>query len=351
MILSSSLPKSRTKDEDEDENDFEMTTDAKILFALRATPDGVSGADLAEQLGISRAAIWARIEELRRLGYGIEAGPHFGYRLVSAPDLLHADDLLAQLDRAKIIGRDIRVFEQTSSTNDVIEKLARDGVKEGVVVFAESQTKGRGRLGRKWISPAHKGLWFSVLLRPDLRPQETTRLTVAAATALRRAIQMQTGLQPEIKWPNDILVGGKKVAGILTELSAELDRVKHVILGIGVDVNLGAGEFPPELRRLATSLKIESGRTIPRAELATAILRELDRDYARICGGFFAEVADEWEAHGTTIGRDVTIQTGERRIRGRAESLDDDGALLVRTEHGHLERIIGGDVTLEKRTE
>lgn len=325
-----------------------MTTDAKILSALRANPDGVSGADLAEQLHVSRAAIWAHIEELRRLGYDIEAGPHLGYRLVSVPDVLHADDLLARLYKTRVIGRDIRVFEQTTSTNDVMEKLARDGVKEGVVVFAESQTRGRGRLGRKWLSPAYKGLWFSVLLRPDLHPQEATQLTVAAATALRRAIAAETGLQPEIKWPNDILVGGKKVAGVLTELSAELDRVKHVILGIGVDVNLGAGEFPADLRKQATSLKIESGRPVSRADLATAMLRELDNDYLRVGVGRFAEVADEWEAHCKTIGRDVTIQIGDRRLRGRAESLGESGELLLRTEHGHLERVNGGDVTLEK---
>jgi BirA family biotin operon repressor/biotin-[acetyl-CoA-carboxylase] ligase len=325
-----------------------MTTDAKILSALRANPDGVSGADLAGQLGISRTAVWARIEELRQLGYDIEAGPHFGYRLVSVPDVLHADDLLARLHRTKIIGRDIRVFEQTTSTNDVIEKLARDGVKEGIVVFAESQTRGRGRLGRTWISPAYKGLWFSVLLRPDLRPQEATQLTVVSATALRRAIRAETGLNPEIKWPNDVLVGGKKVAGVLTELSAELDRVKHVILGIGVDVNLGAAEFPAELRKQATSLKMEAGKTVSRAELATAILQELDHDYLRVCAGQFGEIADEWEAHCKTIGRDVTIRIGDRRIEGRAESLGENGELLLRTEHGHLERINGGDVTLEK---
>ena len=325
-----------------------MTTDAKILSALRAQPDGVSGAQLAEQLGISRAAIWARIEELRRLDYDIEAGPHFGYRLVHSPDALHADDLLARLGETKVIGRDIQVFEETTSTNDVMEKLARDGVKEGAVVFAESQTKGRGRLGRKWISPERKGLWFSVLLRPDLRPQEATQLTVASATALRRAIAAETGLQPEIKWPNDILIDGKKVAGILTELSAEVDRVKHIILGMGVDVNQDASELPLELRKTATSLKIERGEMISRAELAVAILRALDEDYARICGGKFTAVADEWEAHCATIGKNVTVLIGDRKIRGRAESLDDDGALLVRTEHGHLERIIGGDVTLEK---
>lgn len=326
-----------------------MTTDAQILSALRSTENsGVSGAELSQKLGVSRAAIWARIEELRQLGYEIEASPHRGYRLLNTPDVLHADDLLARLGKTKVIGRDIRVFEQTTSTNDVVEKLARDGVKEGAVVFAESQTRGRGRLGRKWLSPGRSGLWFSILLRPDLRPQETTQLTVAAATALWRAIHNETGLRPEIKWPNDLLLHGRKVSGILTELTAELDRVRHVILGIGVDVNLNAGDFPTELRKLATSLKLESGKPVSRSALAVAILRELDRDYARVVAGDFARVADEWEEHCTTLGHHVAIRIGDRRIRGRAESLSEDGALLLRTEHGHLERISGGDVTLEK---
>jgi len=324
-----------------------VTTDAKILSALRAHPNGVSGAQLAEQLAISRAAVWARMDDLRQAGYNIEAGPHFGYRLVSSPNALHADDLLARLGTTKVVGRDIRVFEETTSTNDVIEKLARDGVKEGVVVFAESQTKGRGRLGRKWMSPTHQGLWFSVLLRPKLSPQETTQLTVASATALRRAIKKVTGLAADIKWPNDLLIGGKKVVGILTEMSAEVDCVRHVILGIGVDVN--QADFPPELRALATSLKIAAGgEKICRAELATEILRELDADYARIGAGKFSQLTDEWETACATIGKKVSVQMGSRLIRGCAEALDDDGALLVRTEHGHLERVIGGDVTLEK---
>jgi BirA family biotin operon repressor/biotin-[acetyl-CoA-carboxylase] ligase len=325
-----------------------VTTDAKILSALRASPDGVSGAQLAEQLAISRAAIWARIEELRRVGFNIEAGPHFGYRLVDEPDALLADDLISRLGDTKVIGRDIQVFEQTTSTNDVAEKLARDGVKEGVVVFAESQTKGRGRLGRVWMSPTRKGLWFSVLLRPNFHPQETTQLTVISATALRRAFKTVAGVSAEIKWPNDLLLNGKKTAGILTEMSAELDRVRHVILGIGVDVNQDASEFPPELQDVATSLRLASGTEISRAELAVEILRELDADYARISAGKFSQVADEWEEACVTIGKNVTVHMGERHFRGRAESLDDDGALRIRTEHGHLERVIGGDVILEK---
>lgn len=326
-----------------------MSLDAQILRALRASSGGsVSGAELSQKLGVSRAAVWARIEELRSLGYEIEASPHLGYRFLSAPDLLHADDMLSRLGQTKVVGRDIRVFESTTSTNDVIEKLAHDGVKEGVVVFAESQTRGRGRLGRKWMSPAGKGLWFSVLLRPELAPQAITQLTVASAAALRRAIASQTGLEPEIKWPNDLLLSGKKVSGILTELSAELDRVKHVILGIGVDVNLNASDFPLELKDTATSLKAEVGRALSRAELAVAILRELDADYARVVNGEFAAVADEWEAHCTTIGRVIAIRAGDRQVRGRAESLGEDGALLLRSEHGHLERVVGGDLTLEK---
>lgn len=326
-----------------------LTVDAQILQSLRhAGSECVSGADLSQKLGISRAAIWARIEDLRKLGYDISASPHQGYQLLGVPDRLNADDLLALVEGSRIIGRDIRVFEETNSTNDIVEKLARDGVKEGVVVFAESQAKGRGRMGRRWLSPPRKGLWFSVLLRPDLQPQAATQITVAAATALCRAIREHTGLRPEIKWPNDILLGGKKVAGVLTEMGAELDHIKHITLGIGIDVNMTSAEFPPELQSIATSLRAETGTPINRIDFAAAILRELDADYARVTGGRFEAIADEWERQCCTLGRRARIHAGPRLLTGRAEALDDDGALLLRTEHGHLERIIGGDVALEK---
>ena len=326
-----------------------MGLDASILRALRQAGDrGVSGADLAQRLGISRAAIWARIEELRRLGYEIIASPHQGYHLAGVSDVLHADDLLSLLGPVRVVGRDIRVFQETTSTNDVAERLARDGVSEGAVVFAESQTRGRGRLGRGWISPPRTGLWFSVLLRPQMRPQAATQLTVAAATALVRALRRQTGVEPTVKWPNDILIHGRKVAGVLTELAAELDNIRHVILGIGVDVNLEEKHFPSELHGQATSLFLETGRRISRAELAAVILEELDRDYGRVLERRFVELAGEWEQMCSTLGRSVTIHLGDRVLSGRAEALDEDGALLLRTEHGTLERIMGGDVTVEK---
>ncbi len=326
-----------------------MTIDSQILGALRDGGEaGASGAALAKQLGVSRAAVWNHVQELRRHGYDIEASPHHGYILRGTPDALHGDDLMARLGKTRAIGRDIRVFSETTSTNDIVEKLARDGVTEGITVFAESQTKGRGRLGRTWVSPAGRGLWFSILLRPPLRPTQATQLTVISAVAVARAIEKETGLEPEIKWPNDIMFGPRKAAGILLELGAELDRIRYVVLGIGIDVNLTAEELPPELSETATSLRLQAGRPLDRAALATAVLRELDHLYWRLKSGDFPEISDEWMRRCTTLGRRVVIRVGDRVIHGQAEALDEEGALLIRTEHGRLERIIGGDVTLEK---
>lgn len=326
-----------------------MTVDAQILAAMRAGGEhGVSGAALAQRLGISRAAVWNHVEELRRCGYDIEASPHHGYRLHGVPDVLHADDLMSRLKLGRIVGRDIRVFQRTTSTNDVVERLANDGVAEGIAVFAESQERGRGRLGREWVSPPGKGLWFSVLLRPRIPPQAATQLTVLSAVAVARAIERETGLKPEIKWPNDIVFGSRKCAGILIELGAELDHIRHVVLGIGVDVNLAAGDLPEALRPVATSLSEQAGRPLDRAALATAMLEDLDALYRRFRSGDFLEIADEWMRRCSTLGRDVEIRVGDRVIAGRAEALDDEGALRIRTEQGRLERIVGGDVTLAR---
>lgn len=322
--------------------------DTAILTALRQAQEGsVSGADLAQRLNVTRAAVWARIEALRALGFDIEASPHHGYRLLSAPDRLYGDDLKSRLGPTRVIGRDIRVFQETNSTNDLADRLARDGVEEGTVVFAEKQSRGRGRMGRLWASPPGLGLWFSVILRPRLTPQAATQLTIAAATAARRAIQRITGLEPDIKWPNDLLLDGRKTAGILTEMGAELDKIKYLIIGIGVNVNLTEADFPQELRRVATSLRTTLGRPIHRPELAAQLLRELDEDYARVTSGHFDSVAEEWSRHCRTLGQRVAILQGDRRLEGRAEGLDHDGALLLRNARGRLERIIGGDVMLE----
>lgn len=325
-----------------------MTIDARILKALRAAgSNGMPGTEISRQLGVSRAAIWARIEELRTAGYKIIASPHHGYQLISGPEGLVADDLISRLENPRVIGREIRVFRETRSTNEIMEKLAVDNLAEGIVVFAESQTAGRGRLGRRWISPPGKGLWFSILLRPPLRPQEMTRLTIASVTSIARALRNYLGLKPEIKWPNDLLLRGRKVAGILTELNTEPDRIKYAILGIGLNVNLEARDLPDDLHSFATSLLLELGRPLDRAELAVQLLREIDRDYERICTGQFDTVAREWSQQCRTLGNYVSATVGPNQVRGWAESLDTDGALIIRNDHGHLQRIIGGDVFIE----
>jgi BirA family biotin operon repressor/biotin-[acetyl-CoA-carboxylase] ligase len=325
-----------------------MTPAAQLLAALRAHPDGVAGTELRQQLGVTRAAVWSHIESLREAGFEIIASPHRGYHLVTAPDALLAVDLQSRQRNGQLIGNAIRVLPQTTSTNDEASRAALEGHPEGLVIFAESQSAGRGRMGRRWSSPAGRGLWFSVLLRPSLAPSECTQLTAASANALVRAIQSTTGITPEIKWPNDLLIKGKKIAGILTEMSAELEHVRSVILGIGIDATQTASEFPADLRNIATSLKLATGKTVSRADLAEAVLRELDREYARILAGQFAAVAEEWGSRCSTLGKQVTIDMGARRVRGRAEALDENGALLLRTEHGRIERIIGGEVTLTK---
>lgn len=326
-----------------------MTTDAAILRAMRIAGDGgVSGAAIAKELGVSRAAVWNHIEQLRHQGYDIEASPHHGYILRATPKTLHPDDLLSRLEPNRIIGRDIRVYQSTNSTNDIIDKIARDGVAEGMVIFAESQTQGRGRLGRRWESPPGSGLWFSVLLRPRLPPQSATQLTVVTAVAVVRAIEQETGLRPQIKWPNDIVFGTRKAAGILIELRAELDRIRHVVLGIGLNVSVGKDQWPTDLRDIATSLQEWTDKPIDRPALATRLLIELDRAYVRLQEGDFHEIGDEWMRRCSTLGSHVRIHMGDRSIIGRAESLDEEGALLVRTSQGRLERIVGGDVTLDR---
>jgi BirA family biotin operon repressor/biotin-[acetyl-CoA-carboxylase] ligase len=325
-----------------------MSSDTELIAALRRTSfEPISASELADALALTRSELAARIESLRRLGYDIVTDPYKGCQLVNSPDSLHPEDLHARLPSTLVVGRDIRVFQQTHSTNDVIEKLARDGVREGVVVFAESQTGGRGRLGRKWYSPAGKGLWMSVLLRPHFPPDLATQVTVAAAISVVRAIRCVTGLSPQIKWPNDLLLAGKKVAGILTELRAELDQIRYLILGLGINVNLAGDEIPAELQPIATSLQEAAGSPIDRPALAAAVIQELDDDYARLTAGNFDAIADEWEQQCATIGRNIILQRGDRSLAGRAEALDADGALLLRTRHGHLERITAGDVIPE----
>jgi BirA family biotin operon repressor/biotin-[acetyl-CoA-carboxylase] ligase len=319
-----------------------MTVGTAILETFyRAAGQFVSTEQLRRAAHATDHSVAAELADLQKLGYRIESHPHLGYRLLSAPDRLTADDIKAQL-KPQTIGSEILVFEQTASTNDVVASLAASGAREGLVVFAESQTKGRGRQGRMWASPRGKGLWFSVLLRPSLPVAAFSRITVAASVAVARGIRQATGLDPRIKWPNDVIFQGKKVAGILTEA-----RRDAAVVGIGMDVNCGSEDFPSDVAAVATSLLLETSVAQDRVALAAAVLSALDDCYQRALADFEA-IITEWAKHSTTLGRQIAVRMGQRRVEGHAQALDGDGALLLRKDNGQIERILGADVIVEK---
>ena len=353
-----------------------MKSCTAILTALyRANGQFVAASEVQELLGGSNSVLEAEIAALHGLGYVIELHPHRGYRLLESPDRLMADDLEARLEsfevrhdaavvagRTRVIGSEIMVFEETASTNDVCEQLARSGGRDGLVVFAESQTRGRGRRGRAWASPRGKGLWFSVLLRPQLSTPAAQRFTVAASVAVARAVRETSGLDARIKWPNDVTVRGKKLAGILTELCGGLGSSQAaassdgaggpapssitMVLGIGINVNCQQNEFPPEVAAIATSLSLATGKVQNRPAVAAATLRALDQWYRAALTEFDA-VTDEWARLSTTLGKQIVVTMGKRRIEGCAQALDGDGALLVRKDNGQVERMLGGDLVRE----
>lgn len=325
-----------------------MNKDEAILRTLLAAGgQAVAPLDLAARASLNRKELDEHLDALRRCGFDIEQHPALGVRLVELPEHLVPEDIGARLPPERVLGRPIMVFAETASTNDVAARLAKQDVEEGTVVFAESQTAGRGRHGRAWVSPAGKGLWFTLLLRPKLPPSSASRLTVMAGVAVATALRRATGLPLRIKWPNDVLCRGKKLAGILTELGIEEERLVHALVGVGVDVNLDAGDFPQELQNMATSLKLEAGRSFSRAALAAEILGEFEKGIARLGDDQFVGIAEEWVALDDTLGRQVTIEGPGGRRRGHASGIDPDGALLLRLDGGRIERVLGGEVTLE----
>lgn len=327
---------------------LEMNRDEAILRALLAAGgQAVAPLDLAARASLAPIELDARLDALKSGGFDIERHPAFGVRLDGIPERLVPENIGARLPPERTVGRSILVYAEATSTNDVAARLAGHAVEEGVVVFAESQTAGRGRHGRLWISPAGKGLWFTLLLRPKLSPSSASRLTVMAGVVVATALRRATGLPLRIKWPNDLLCRGKKLAGILTELGIEEDRLVHALLGVGVDVNLDIGDFPEELRSMATSLKLEAGRSFCRAALAAELLRELEKGLMRLDDASFPAVAEEWVALDDTLGRQVTIKGPGGLRRGLASGIDTDGALLLRLDGGCVERVLGGEVTLE----
>ena len=321
---------------------------SQILNLLKQAGDNfLSGEYLAETLNVSRTAIWKHIKALRDSGYDIESVPRNGYRLLHSPDLLSAEEMKNSLS-TKILGSDIKYFTTTDSTNNQAKKLALDGAVDGTIVISEEQNGGRGRLSRSFLCPKYKGIWFSVILRPDFLPQEAPKCTLLAAVAVTKAIYDVTGVKVGIKWPNDILYNGKKLVGILTEMSAEMERINYIVLGIGIDVNISVEETPEDIRDIMTSLSQITGKKVSRLELLNKLLYHLEQLYIMAQKQSFAPILDEWRKYSITLNQEIKVISGNDVTYGEAVDIDDDGALLVKI-NGQIKRVLAGDVSIRPR--
>jgi len=314
------------------------------VLSLLIEKSWVSGEELGSALNISRSAVWKQIEELRRKGYGITSSPGVGYHLVNVPDYLYAEEVSLGLGTS-YLGREIVHLYEVGSTQDEARRLAEKGAVEGLTVIAETQLSGRGRVGRSWNSPSGSGIYLSIILRPDLRPNEVLQIPIVAGVAVACAISKVVPLEPKIKWPNDIVLGGKKVGGILAEMSAEIDKVNYIILGIGMNVNTPKEAFPEELKSIATSLSEECNRPVQRVRLVQHLLKELETLYEEFKSVGFSPARKKWKKLNNTIGQRVKVG-GIESIVGHAVDIDKDGALIVRDDEGNRKRVVAGDVIL-----
>ncbi len=324
-----------------------MNTRTAIAAALEAADGWVSGQGLARLLGISRAAVGKQVKALLAAGYAIEAVPHRGYRWVSAPDTLLPERLVPLLHTATL-GRD-RIVHAASmpSTNLEASRLAAEGCAEGVLAIAETQTAGKGRRGRHWESPPGQGIYVSLVLRPRLPLDRVPLLTLMTAVAVAEAIHAVTGAAPRIKWPNDILLNGRKIAGVLSEVASEIDAVGYAIVGLGINVNTPLDALPDRPLYPASSLAVELGAPVDRARLLAAWLDRMEvwRDRLAAEGGI-PRVLARWRALAGTLGQTFVVRTGHGNgeFRARAVDVDDDGALIVETSDGARHRILSGDL-------
>lgn len=322
------------------------TTDRRLagLVALLAENATIviSGARIAREIGVSRSTVWRCVQRLRELGVKVKGRPATGYFLEQVADIL-SPDMLRQRLKGSLFGKRIYHFFRTDSTNRVALELGHAGEPEGAVVLAEEQTAGRGRAGRAWYSERAAGIYMTLLLRPKLAPVQAPLLTMMAGLSARTAVQATTGLSVDLKWPNDLLIGGKKVGGILTEMHAEPGQVRFVIVGIGLNVN--QEKFPGELAGAATSLRVESGKPQSRMELVVRLLREFESDYNRFQHEGVASVVARFESVSSyASGKRVRVTIGTESYTGTTAGLGPEGLLQVKRDDGQLTTVIAGDV-------
>ncbi len=318
----------------------------RILELLRENgQEPLSGEDISKKLNITRTAVWKHIQTLKSEGYEIESLQKRGYILRRIPDRLFPQEIASCL-KTKWLGRNICYQEKVDSTNNFAKKLANDGCKDGLLVVAEEQGSGKGRLSRGWISPYAKGIWFSVVLKPPFLPQEASKCTLLAAVAVVKAVNNVKGLKAAIKWPNDILLNGRKLVGILTEMNAEFGHINYVVIGIGINTHASGSDYPPEVRDLAISVADAAKSPFRRVEILAAVLKNMEELYERAIEQGFVSVLDEWRKYSCTLGEKVKVIAPERTYLGTAVDIDNDGLLLVKTNDGHLEKVVAGDVSI-----
>lgn len=323
--------------------------DDEILRLLREHSSAfLSGEELSRRLKVSRTAVWKRMKQLRAMGYEIEGSTRSGYRLLRSPDLLTASEI-GPLLKTKWMGKRIHHFQTIDSTNSKAYQFGLNGAAEGEVVISESQEKGRGRLGRQWFSPPCLNLYLSVILRPNIPPHQAPLMTVMAAVAAADAIRNFSGLLPLIKWPNDILLRGRKVAGLLNEIHSEMDRIHFVILGIGVNLNTDEKTFSKEIRSIATSLKIEMGQMVSRRDFLLTLLLELEKWYSIFLEQGGPVLLDAWRDRADIKGRSVRVTSFGETVTGRAIDIDSEGALILETAEGKQKTVRAGDVEYKEK--
>lgn len=303
----------------------------------------ISGEELCQRLNVSRTAIWKHIEELRKDGYIIDAVRKQGYKILSAPTKISESTIVPYLE-TKWVGASVKAFDEVESTQQIAHQLARDGASSGTLVVADHQTGGKGRMGRKWHSPAGTGIWMSLILRPDIPLSATPQLTLLTSVAVLKGIYKACSIEAGIKWPNDLLIGKKKLAGILTELNAETDRINYVIIGIGINVNQKGDDYPKELRDIATSLCLEQGTPVKRNELIVHILKEWEDLYHIYLNHGFSPIKTLWEANAISIGQPIVARTLQGSYQGTAKGITEEGVLLLEDSAGTIHKIYSADI-------
>lgn len=303
----------------------------------------VSGESMSKKLKVSRTAIWKGIRKLEAAGCEIEASTRLGYRLVYAPDKLEMDDIRSRLDSRRF-GRELTFYSEVQSTQNAARDLAEAGAPEGALVVADHQSSGRGRMGRSWVSPPGKGIYMSMIMRPSVPIHCAPQLTLLTAVALCRSLRQLTNLDIGIKWPNDLLIDGKKISGILLESTAEDERLKYIIAGIGISVNLSEGDYPEEVLAKATSLRIASGKVFSRAAIIAEFLREWEALYDAFLQEGFGPIAALWESLSVSIGRTVRLTTPQGEMMGVPVGLEPSGAIRVRLEDGTVVSIFSAEM-------